>query len=306
MSKRLSNLLFLVATMIWGFAFIAQKQASVVPAFTVGALRSILAAVFLLLIIPLTDKLTKNGRKLFTKTKPLDFNRHELIGGAVLGVIITVATAFQQVGLEETDAGKAAFITVLYVVMVPIISALLGKRPQMSSIVGVCLAILGFYFLCIKPGIGIEKHDLLVLVCALIFSFHIIAVDRLSPKCDGVRMSCVQFAVAFLLNGVLALIFDGKTPLTLIISMIPSFLFLGIMSSGIAYTLQIIGQKYVDPTVASIILSLESVFGVIGAAIILGEKMSGREYIGCGIVFLAVLVSQIDFKELIKKAKSKE
>ena len=306
MSKRLSNLLFLVATMIWGFAFIAQKQASVVPAFTVGALRSILAAVFLLLIIPLTDKLTKNGRKLFTKTKPLDFNRHELIGGAVLGVIITVATAFQQVGLEETDAGKAAFITVLYVVMVPIISALLGKRPQMSSIVGVCLAILGFYFLCIKPGIGIEKHDLLVLVCALIFSFHIIAVDRLSPKCDGVRMSCVQFAVAFLLNGVLALIFDGKTPLTLIISMIPSYLFLGIMSSGIAYTLQIIGQKYVDPTVASIILSLESVFGVIGAAIILGEKMSGREYIGCGIVFLAVLVSQIDFKELIKKAKSKE
>lgn len=306
MSKRLSNLLFLVATMIWGFAFIAQKQASVVPAFTVGALRSILAAVFLLLIIPLTDKLTKNGRKLFTKTKPLDFNRHELIGGAVLGVIITVATAFQQVGLEETDAGKAAFITVLYVVMVPIISALLGKRPQMSSIVGVCLAILGFYFLCIKPGIGIEKHDLLVLVCALIFSFHIIAVDRLSPKCDGVRMSCVQFAVAFLLNGILALIFDDKTPLTLIISMIPSFLFLGIMSSGIAYTLQIIGQKYVDPTVASIILSLESVFGVIGAAIILGEKMSGREYIGCGIVFLAVLVSQIDFKELIKKAKSKE
>jgi drug/metabolite transporter (DMT)-like permease len=303
MNKKFANLVFLIATVIWGFAFIWQKQAAIIPAFTVGMLRSIFATVFLLAIIPLTDRLTRSERRLFSKKTVLDFNKHELIGGAVLGVIITVATSFQQYGLEGTDASKAAFITALYVVIVPIISTIFGKRPTLGSVIGVVLAVVGFYFLCITPGVGVEPHDMLVLVCALIFALHIIAVDRLSVNCDGVRMSCIQFAVASILNGILALIFDAPPSKEAFLQALLPLLFLGILSSGVAYTLQIIGQKHIDPTMASITLSLESVFGTIGSAIILHEKLSLREYIGCAIVFAAVLISQIDLKKLIRSIK---
>ena len=306
MNKKFANLVFLIATIIWGFAFIWQKQAAIIPTFTVGVLRSVFATVFLLAIIPLTDRLTKNERRLFSKKTVLDFNKHELIGGAVLGVIITVATSFQQYGLEGTDASKAAFITALYVVIVPIISTVFGKKPTVGAVIGVVLAVVGFYFLCITPGVGVEPHDALVLVCALIFALHIIAVDRLSVNCDGVRMSCIQFAVASILNGILALIFDAPPSKEAFLQALLPLLFLGILSSGVAYTLQIIGQKHIDPTMASITLSLESVFGTIGSAIILHEKLSLREYIGCAIVFAAVLISQIDLKKLIRSIKKQE
>lgn len=300
MKKQLSNILFLIATVIWGFAFVAQKEASNVPAFTVGAVRSFFAVIFLILIIPITDKITKNGRRLFDKKRILDFNRGELIGGALLGLILVCASAFQQIGIESTDAGKAAFITALYVVLVPIFSTFLGKRPGINAIISIPIAVVGFYFLCVKPGSSLEIADMLVLMCAVVFACHIITVDRLSPGCDGFRMSCIQFATAFVLNSVVALIFERPISATNIVEALPSLLFLGIMSSGIAYTLQIVGQKGADPTVAAIILSLESVFGVIGAALILQEKMSGREYAGCAIVFTAVLLSQLDVKTIKK------
>ena len=266
-------------------------------------MRSIFATVFLLAIIPLTDRITNNQRRLFSKKTFLDFNRAELIGGGVLGVILTAATAFQQIGLEDTDAGKAAFITALYVVIVPIFSAILGKKPQINSIVGVVIAVVGFYFLCIKPGVGVEPSDLLVLVCALIFACHIIAVDRLSVGADGTRMSCVQFATATILNGILALIFDTRPDPSAMMEALPSLLLLGILSSGIAYTLQIIGQKQIEPTMSSIMLSLEAVFGTIGGAIVLKERMLAREYVGCVIVFVAVIISQVDVVSLIKSRK---
>lgn len=303
MKKQLSNLLFLIATVIWGFAFVAQKAAAVIPAFTVGAVRSLFAVIFLLLVIPLTDRLTKNGRNLISREKGLDFNKREIIGGMLLGVILVAASAFQQIGIESTDAGKAAFITALYVVIVPIFSAFLGKPPGINSIISVPIAVIGFYFLCIKPGASLEASDLLVLLCAIIFACHIITVDRLSPGCDGFRMSCVQFATAFILNLIIALIFEGPISFDGIGGAMPSLLFLGILSSGVGYTFQIVGQKDADPTVAAIILSLESVFGVIGAALILGERMSEREYIGCAVVFVAVLLSQIDIDVIKSKLK---
>lgn len=305
MKKRLSYLLFIVATVIWGFAFIAQKQATVIPAFTVGTIRSLLASLFIFALIPFTDKLTKNERGLTAGKGLFDVNRHELVGGLVLGIIITVATAFQQYGLENTDAGKAAFITALYVVIVPIMSTFLGKKPSIASIISIPIAIIGFYLLCIKAGSHLEISDLMVLMCAIIFAGHIIAVDILSVKCDGVRMSLIQFVVAFILNGILALIFDRGVALTDIIEVMPPLLYLGICSSGIAYTLQIIGQKEADPTVSSVILSLESVFGVIGAAIFLGEQMSTREYIGSAIVFIAVILAQIEPANLKKLWRKK-
>ncbi len=289
--------------MLWGFAFSAQKAAADLPAFTLGALRSVIAVLFLAAVIPFLDKFTKNGRKLLNEKKRPDITRAELIGGIVAGAILAIASAFQQTGLGEgTDAGKAAFITALYVVIVPIISLVFGKRPPLNVYISVVIAVIGFYFLCIKPGTMLVFSDLLVLICALIFAMHIIAIDRLSHGCDGVRMSLVQFATAFVINTILALIFEMPLNTALIVDRIPAILYLAIGSSGIAYTLQIVGQKNVDPTVASILLSLESVFGVIGAALFLGERMSLREYFGCAIVFFAVILSQLEFKSI--KAKT--
>ncbi len=293
--------------MLWGFAFSAQKAAADVPPFTLGALRSIIAVLFLIAVIPLLDKFTRNGRSLLNEKKRPDITRAELLGGAVAGVILAVASAFQQTGLGEgTDAGKAAFITALYVVIVPIISLVFGKRPPVNVYVSVVIAVIGFYFLCIKPGTTLVTSDLLVLICALIFALHIIAIDRLSPGCDGVRMSLIQFATAFIINTALALIFELPVNTALLADRLPSILYLAIGSSGIAYTLQIIGQKNVDPTVASILLSLESVFGVLGAALFLGERMSLREYFGCAIVFMAVILSQLDFKEILANIRAKK
>lgn len=288
--------------MLWGFAFAAQKAASDLPAFTLGALRSIIAVLFLMAVIPLLDKFTKNGRRILTDRKRPDIKRAEIIGGIVAGIILATASAFQQTGLGEgTDAGKAAFITALYVVIVPVISLFFGKRPPVNVYISVVIAVIGFYFLCIKPGTTLIFSDLLVLICALIFALHIIAIDRLSPGCDGVRMSLVQFATAFVVNAVLALIFELPINTSLILDRFPAILYLAIGSSGIAYTLQIVGQKDCDPTVASILLSLESVFGVIGGALFLGETMTKREYFGCVIVFLAVVLSQLDFKAIFAK-----
>ena len=305
MKKYLSSILFLIAAMLWGFAFSAQKDAATLSAFTIGATRNIFATIFLLAVIPFLDKFTKNGRKLISREKILDFNKTELIGGAVCGVILTVASAFQQFGISDgTDAGKAAFITALYVLIVPILSLCFGKRSPLSVWASVGIAVVGFYLLCIKSDFTIVASDLLILLCAFIFAGHIVAIDAFSPRCDGVRMSCIQFFVAFILNTVITLVMDSPIDFAAIGAALPSLLYLGICSSGIAYTLQIVGQGMdnVNPAVASVILSLESVFGVIGGAIVYGEVMSGREYAGCAIVFAAVILSQIDFKS-IKKPK---
>ncbi len=304
MKKYLSSIMFLVAAALWGFAFSAQKSAASLPAFTVGSVRSIIAALFLIPVIAAFDKLNRTGRRIITK-RGLDFTRQEIIGGIICGVILTSASAFQQTGIGDgTDAGKAAFITALYVVMVPIISLVMRKRSPLNAWVGVALAVVGFYFLCIKEDFTLVPSDALVLICAVIFALHIIAIDAYSPKCDGVRMSCVQFITAFLLNTVLALVFERGTSLPLVLSAMPALLYLGVCSSGIAYTLQIVGQKDANPAVASIILSLESVFGVIGGALFMNEVLTDREYLGCAIVFIAVIISQINITSLFKRTEN--
>lgn len=307
MKKYISSAMFLLAAMLWGFAFSAQKAADELPAFTVGATRNIVAVAFLLLAIPFLDKLAKNGRHLVSKKRPLDFTKVELIGGIACGTVLTAASAFQQIGLSDgTDAGKAAFITALYVLIVPILYRLLGKKSPLTVWISVGVAIIGFYLLCIKSDFTIEASDALVLICALIFALHIITIDHFSPSCDGVRMSCIQFFTSFVLNTILALIFEWPINMPLVGECLPSLLYLGICSSGIAYTLQIVGQKNVNPAVASVILSLESVFGVIGGMLFLGETMSTRQYIGCTIVFLAVVLSQIDVVSIIRSKRAKD
>ena len=303
MKKHLSSLLFFAAAAIWGFAFAAQKQAAIIPALTIGSIRSLLAGVFLFCSIPLMDRLTKNNRHFFSR-RGLDFKKSELIGGVICGVILSIASTLQQSGLGEgTDAGKAAFITALYVLVVPILSLLIGKRSPVNVWLGVIIAVLGFYLLCIKQDFTLEFSDALVLLCAVVFALHIMAIDRFSPGCDGVRLSCIQFFTYFVIATPTALIVDGAPDLSAILSVLPAMLYFGICSGGLGYTLQIVGQGMdgVNPAVACIIMSLESVFGVVGGAIVLGEVMSTREYIGCAVVFSAVIISQLDFNE-IKRA----
>ena len=293
--KYLSPLLLLLAAMIWGFAFAAQDAASAVPAFTLGFGRSLLAVLFLIPAVAVLDRAMGTGRRLICRGG-LDLTRTELIGGAVLGIILTAASALQQLGINSgTDGGKAAFITALYVVLVPVYALALKKRAPINVWISVAIAVVGFYLLCIEDGFTVVPSDMLVILCALVFPIHILVIDALSPKCDGVRMSLVQFATCTVLNLLIALISEGES-----FSLLPLWhsalpvVFLGVGSSGIAYTLQILGQKGVNPAAASIILSLESVFGVVGTALFIGSTLSLREYGGCLIVLVAVILSQLN------------
>lgn len=299
--KYISTALLFVAAIIWGFAFAAQDAASDMGAFTLGFARSIVAGVFLVGVVILFDRVTHSGRRLFSK-KGIDINKTEIIGGVIIGVVLVVASAFQQIGINSgTDGGKAAFITALYVVLVPVYALALKKRAPVNIWVSIAIAVVGFYFLCIKSDLTIALSDLLVIAASMIFPIHILTIDHFSPKCDGIRMSMVQFFTASILNLIIALIAEKPSEFALIFPNILPILFLGIGSSGVAYTLQILGQKDVNPAAASIILSLESVFGIVGTALFLGQTLTPREYLGCAIVLVAVVLSQIDVGAVISR-----
>ena len=298
--KYLSTGLLLLAAIIWGFAFAAQDAASDMGAFTLGFARSLIAGIFLIGVVMTFDRISASGRRLFSR-KGIDLNRNELIGGVIIGTVLVVASAFQQIGINSgTDGGKAAFITALYVILVPIYALALKKKAALNVWISIGIAVIGFYLLCIKDDLTIAPSDLLVIAASMIFPIHILTIDHFSPKCDGIRMSMVQFFTASVLNLIIALIAEGPSEFVTIIPNILPILFLGIGSSGIAYTLQIVGQKDVPPAAASIILSLESVFGIIGTALFLGQTLSVREYIGCAVVLAAVILSQIDITSLAK------
>ena len=299
--KYISTAMLFTAAVIWGFAFAAQDAASNMGAFTLGFARSIVAGIFLVGVVMVFDKILGTNRRLISK-KGIDINKIELISGVILGIVLVVASAFQQKGINSgTDGGKAAFITALYVVLVPVYALALKKKAPINVWISIMIAVVGFYFLCIKNDLTIDTSDILVIAASMIFPIHILTIDHFSPKCDGIRMSLVQFFTAAVLNLVIAIITESATDFALILPNILPILYLGIGSSGIAYTLQILGQNGVNPAAASIILSLESVFGVIGTALFLGKTLTPREYLGCAIVLVAVILSQIDLGALIKK-----
>lgn len=296
-NKYISILLLFLAALLWGFAFVAQDLVADVPPITVGMVRWFIGAVFLFFVIMIYDKISKNGRKLISK-KGLDFTRTEVIAGILTGIFVSVASVFQQMGINQgTSGGKAAFITALYVVLVPIYSLFLKKRAKLNVWIAVVIAVIGFYFLCVTEEMTIVPSDLWIILSAAIYPLQILAIDHFVPKCDCIRMSCLQFFFAFIISAVGAL--DVEAPICFgeIYTHILPFLYLGICSSGIAYTLQIVGQRNVNPAVASLILSLESVFGLLGAVLLLGTRLTILEYIGAGMVFFAVALSQIEFKK---------
>lgn len=290
------SMMLLVAAIIWGLAFSAQDMAAEhVPVFTVGAVRSLVATVFLMLAVLVFDKAEGNGRFLFSRRKtPL--TRRELFGGILCGSALALASALQQAGIADSGASKASFITAMYVVLVPILGAILFRRRTGLHVwVAVLVALLGIALITVKEGFTLAAGDILLLLCAVCFCGQILLVDLFLPGSDGVRLSMVQFATCTVLNTILALLFEGISFPAIGAAILP-LLFLGIGSSGCAYTLQILGQRHCPPAPAAILMSTESLFGALGAALLLGEVLSPREYVGCGIVFLAVILSQLPLK----------
>ena len=296
-NKYLSMLLLFLAAFFWGFAFTAQDLVADIPPITVGMVRWFIGAFFLFFVIMIMDKVTKSERKLVSKCG-LDFTKVEIQGGLATGIVVSAASIFQQMGINQgTSGGKAAFITALYVVLVPIYALFLKKHVKLNVWIAVFVAVIGFYLLCIKKGEGIVPSDFWVIVSAMIYPIHILTIDHFAPKCDCIRMSCLQFFFAFVINGILAFALESPIDFVAVGTHILPFLYLGVFSSGIAYTLQIVGQKNVNPTVASLILSLESVFGLLGGMVILGDKLEIKEYVGAGLIFFAVIISQVEFKK---------
>ncbi len=290
-------MLFLTAC-IWGFAFAFQSQGmDHMGPYTFNCARFFIGAVVL---VPVIFLFKKPGEKKKITKKDIKLT---ILGGIICGGCLFTASTLQQFGIRYTSVGKAGFLTTLYIILVPIILGIFLKR-KVSFIVwiGAGLSVVGMYLLCVSETMSLNKGDIYAFCCAIVFSFHIIAVDYFAPKTNGIVLSCLQFFTSGIVALIFALILEEPSFSQLINGIIP-LLYVGIMSSGVGYTLQIMGQKNADPTIASLIMSLESAVSVLGGFIILGEKLTIKELIGCLFMFVAVIGVQV-FDS--KKSEEKE
>lgn len=300
------SLILCTASLIWGLAFVAQSDAAdLVPSFTFNALRSFIGAAALFVFYKITNRKRKEG--FFPADKAL--KKQYFLAAAVCGLMLAISVNLQQFGLAAYPNGAAAearggFITALYVVLVPVISFFTGKKTSPVIWLSVLVALSGFYLLCLSGGVGgICLGDLLIFICAVSFSLHILSIDKFVGITGGVKLSVMQFTVVGVLSSVLALIFE-RPELSNILAAAPQILYLGIMSSGVAYTLQIVGQKYAEPSVASLSMSLESVFAALGGWVISGNSLSVKEFCGCALVFAAIITAQLP--EMIASKKKQK
>ena len=275
----------LSAAVIWGVAFVAQSAGmEYVGGFTFNCIRSLLGG---LVLLP--------GLLLHRREKQGSFwerNKTLLTGGICCGVVLGIAANLQQQGIRYTSVGKAGFITALYIVLVPFFGLPLGKKVGRFVWAGLLLAVAGLYFLCMDGQFTVGRGDLLMMLCAAVFAVHILVVDHFAPLVNGVALSCVQFFTCSVLSGIPMLWFEQVSVGALRGAAVP-LLYAGVMSCGGAYTLQILGQKNMNPTVASMILSLESVVSVLAGQLLLQQSLTGRELLGCGLMFAAVVLAQL-------------
>lgn len=287
--------MLMLTALIWGTAFVAQSVGMdyLGPcAFT--AVRNFIGCVALLPVIGLASRMRSGAQPEEAAPAP---GKKALFGwGAACGLLLGGATLLQQAGMQTASAGKAGFLTALYIVIVPVLGIFLGRRPGLKVWMGVVLALVGAYLLSVKGEAGIASGDLLVIASAVVFSLHILVIDSVPAGVDGVRLSCVQFLVAGAFALVLALFLETFTWRDILSAWVP-LLYTGVVSSGVGYTLQILGQRTVSPTVASLILSLESVFAALAGWAILGQALSLRELFGCALVFVAVILAQLPSKK---------
>lgn len=290
-----NSLLLLLTATIWGIAFVAQSVGmDYVGAFTFNAVRCLIGAVVLIPVILVLDK--KNPKPAQSPAEKKASQKTLLIGGICCGTLLFLASNFQQFGIKYTTVGKAGFITACYIVIVPILGLFMKKKCSPFIWGAVVMALAGLYLLCITDGFSIGKGDFLVLVCAVLFSLHILVIDHFSPMVDGVKMSCIQFLVSGLLCVIPAILTEEPNVSSMLAAWQP-ILYAGVMSCGVAYTLQIVGQKDMNPTVASLILSLESCISVLAGWVILGQSLSSREILGCAVMFGAIILAQLPQKE---------
>ncbi|MCR5790236.1 MAG: DMT family transporter [Lachnospiraceae bacterium] len=287
--KLICNLLLLLTAMIWGAAFVAQSVGmDYVGPWTFVFFRYLLSTVVLIPVSLLTDK-HMQGQPL---SKP---SGGYLLGGLVCGLFLGLASIAQQIGMQYTTAGKAGFITTLYVILVPILSLFFGKRPEKKIWISALLGLSGLYLISIKEGFRIEKGDALVILCAFLFACQILSVAHFSEKLPNpVRLANMQFFTVTIISLIGMLLFERPDLSDVYAALVP-ILYAGICSGAIAYTLQVVAQKYTDPTIASLLMSLEAVFSALTGWLILGQILSPREAAGCGLVFLAVIISQVSW-----------
>ena len=279
----------LLATVIWGGAFVAQSAGmELIGPMTFQAIRCALAVLALLIFIPLME--LGQLDQFWTKWR----NPKLWKTGTLCGLALFVATALQQVGLVYTDAGKAGFITAMYIVIVPLLGLFFRKKPSPAAIAGIVIAVVGMYLLCCAGVTQVNLGDLLLIGCAIAFAVQITIVDRLSEGCDSLRLNCVQAMVVTVISAVFML--TETVSWNLVASCWLPLSYAGVLSMGAGYSLQIIGQKRLEPTAASMVMSLESVFAVVFGALLLHETMTPWEIAGCILVFTAVIISQLPDK----------
>ncbi|MCR4741246.1 MAG: DMT family transporter [Treponema sp.] len=293
----LKGVLFLLLTaFIWGVSFVSQSVgAETLQPFSFMGIRTFMGACVLLPLVIIRDK---KAKKSMLEEELIAFkknNKKTILYGIILGLFLAIATNFQQFAFNYSTAGKIAFITAMYMFFVPLIGLFFKKRLPVVTWICIAFGFLGLYFLSFAKGAGfgdLNKGDILALICSLFFTGQILLIEKFVSECDGVKLSCFQFYTAGIISLILMFIFEEPTWPAIKAAGL-ALLYSGIMSCGIAYTLQVVGQKYCESSIASLIMCMESVFAVLSAAILIGEKLTGREIIGCVIMFMAIIVSQI-------------
>lgn len=293
------SVLLLLTAAIWGVAFVAQSVGmDYVGPFTFNTVRSLIGGIVLIPCIMLLKRINAGskdtaGAAEHASGDPAGQRKVLLTGGVACGVLLCIASNLQQFGIMYTSVGKSGFITAMYIVLVPVVGIFLKKKAGVKIWCSVAIAVCGLYLLCMTDnGFSIQKGDLLLLLGAVAFSFHILTIDYFSPKVDGVKMSCIQFFTCGILSMVCMFLFEQPQIGAILQAWMP-IVYAGVMSCGVAYTLQIVGQKGMNPTVASLILSTESVISVIAGWLILHQKLSGRELLGCVLMFAAIILVQL-------------
>ena len=286
MKQMRNSLLLLLTATIWGCAFVAQSVGmDYIGPFSFNAIRSIIGSIVLIPVILIfgrdKEKETKEEQKVLWT------------GGIICGVLMFIASNLQQIGIMGATVGKAGFITALYIVMIPVIGLFMGRKSGGKLWFCVALSLVGLYLLCMKSNnLALNQADILLLLCAFVFSIHILVVDHYSPKVNGVKLSCIQFLVCGILSAIPMFAVEHPQLASVQAAWLP-IAYAGVMSCGVAYTLQIVGQKGLNPVIASLIMSLESVIAAIAGWILLGQNLSAREISGCILMFAAIIITQL-------------
>lgn len=311
-THKIRNTIFLFLTaMIWGAAFVAQSVSmDYIGPFTFICLRSVIGGLFLIPVIMVIDNIRKKGQKeglnaanansslgsfknAQAENQKLSWKNKKLLeSGIVCGIFLFLANCFQQTGIQYTTVGKAGFITTFYIIIVPIVGLFFKKYCGILTWIGVVIALAGLYFLCITEKMTIQRGDALILCCSFLYTGQILAIDHYNPFVDGVKMSCIQFLTGGVLGAICMFLFESPN-MAMILSAAGPILYTGIMSTGVAYTLQIVGQKGLNPTVAALIMSLESVFSALSGYLFLHQILTTRELIGCILMFIAIVLAQL-------------